>query len=128
MASAGDPSQALDAALAATLFPSVLRIAHLAASPADPAPAGQADHAPDHKLELSKQAAQLHTTLATLSAQAAALPAGNLSIEDQAWLITQLEAEVARKRAELGTMANLAQLAMIGAQADEGDAKMDDAA
>ncbi|BGP37289.1 hypothetical protein JCM10450v2_001200 [Rhodotorula kratochvilovae] len=119
---------ALDAALASTLFPSVLRIAHLAAAPADAAPADPTDAASDPKLELSKQAASLHSTLATLSAQAAALPAGNLSLEDQAWLIGQLEAEVARKREELGRMAQLTQLAKDGAPKDEGDVKMDEAA
>lgn len=47
------------------------------------------------------QAAALKRNLATLSAQAESLPAGQLGLEDQDWLIGQLEARVEQTRCVL---------------------------
>ncbi|GAA5830962.1 hypothetical protein JCM11251_005093 [Rhodosporidiobolus azoricus] len=107
---------AFDSALASILFPSLVNLAHLAHSSSSSSPstdsattAGAADAAAS-KLELSKQAAHLRSTLSTLKTQAAHTPAGNLSLEDQDWLIGQLEQELTRKRDDLAKMAELTAL------------------
>lgn len=115
-----------DAPLASTLLPPLVKLSQLAADASSVgASNGEAGDAADEtdgarsaKVEISKQvrlhrfqpsgtscsaarfgqAASLRTKLATLSAQAAALPAGDLSLDDQAWLIGELEKEVERKR------------------------------
>ncbi|BGP13334.1 hypothetical protein JCM10213_001479 [Rhodosporidiobolus nylandii] len=106
MAQQPQQPQPFDGALASTLFPSFVHLNHLATSAEGGPAAGEAGSAQE-KLELSKQAAQLRTALATLQAQAANLPAGNLSLEDQDWLIEKLEGEVARKRDDLARMVQL---------------------
>ncbi|BGP67821.1 hypothetical protein NBRC10513v2_001142 [Rhodotorula toruloides] len=119
-----------DVPLASTLLPSLVKLAQLAADASSVGTsngeagdaAGETDGARNAKGEMSKQAASLRTKLATLSAQAAALPAGDLSLDDQAWLIGELEKEVERKREELQKMAQLTALS-----ADKGKEAMDTA-
>ncbi|GAA6000651.1 hypothetical protein JCM10207_004594 [Rhodosporidiobolus poonsookiae] len=111
---------ALDTALASTLFPAALRLAHLSSS-SNPTSDDSFPTQPHHKLELSKQAAQLRTSLATLQQQATQLPAGNLSLEDQDWMVEQLEAELARKRNYLVKMAELTASASGGKAEDAMD-------
>ncbi|BGP59675.1 hypothetical protein NBRC10512v2_000971 [Rhodotorula toruloides] len=96
-----------DAPLASTLLPSLVKLSQLAADASSVGAsngeagdaAGETDGARSAKVEISKQAASLRTKLATLSAQAAALPAGDLSLDDQAEelhkmaLLTALSAE-----------------------------------
>ncbi|GJN87942.1 hypothetical protein Rhopal_000897-T1 [Rhodotorula paludigena] len=119
-----------DAPLASTLFPDIVRLTASAAAPPAAADSGTAqnDVSRTIKLDLSKQAAQLHSNLAALSTQAAALPAGNLSLEDQDWLIAQLEKEVERKRQELAKMAQLTTAAQNGAAPAEPHAQPMDTA
>ncbi|GAA6000621.1 hypothetical protein JCM10207_004580 [Rhodosporidiobolus poonsookiae] len=107
----------LDTALASTLLPAALRLAHLFSS-SNPTSDDSSPTQPHHKLELSKQAAQLRTSLSTLQQQATRLPAGNLSLEDQDWMVEQLEAELARKRKDLVKMAELTGTAS-GGKADD---------
>ncbi|BGO89024.1 hypothetical protein NBRC10512_008215 [Rhodotorula toruloides] len=119
-----------DAPLASTLLPSLVKLSQLAADASSVGAsngeagdaAGETDGARSAKVEISKQAASLRTKLATLSAQAAALPAGDLSLDDQAWLIGELEREVERKREELHKMALLTALS-----AEKGKETMDTA-
>ncbi|BGP22313.1 vegetative cell wall protein gp1 [Rhodotorula toruloides] len=119
-----------DAPLASTLLPSLVRLAQLAVDTSSVGAsngeigdaAGDTDGAMNPKVEISKQAATLRTKLATLSAQAAALPAGDLSLDDQAWLIGELEKEVERRREELQRTAQL-----IALSADKGQEAMDTA-
>ncbi|BGP29517.1 hypothetical protein JCM10296v2_001256 [Rhodotorula toruloides] len=107
-----------DAPLASTLLPSLVKLAQLAADASSVGTshgeagdaAGETDGARNAKVEISKLAASLRTKLATLSDQAATLPAGDLSLDDQAWLLGELEKEVARKREELQKMAQLTAL------------------
>ncbi|CEQ39100.1 SPOSA6832_00621 [Sporobolomyces salmonicolor] len=112
----------LDGALAATLFPRLVQLAKLSSleSPSSSA-AGAIDDAEARaaKLEVNKQASQLRTSLATLQAQAQNLSAGNMSLDDQTWLIEQLEKEVERKRSEL---AEMVQLTSFTAKATKEDA------
>lgn len=49
----------------------------------------------------SSQASHLRSTLATLKAEAQTLPAGNMSLDDQAWLITRLEEQLEGKKCVL---------------------------
>lgn len=98
----------LDTAQFATLFPSLVRLSHLASSssssPApDPAhpPADPDAHRLDPKLELSRQAAALHATLQALDAQVALVPNAHLSVDDQQWLVHQLELECTCRRCVL---------------------------
>ncbi|GAA6038531.1 hypothetical protein JCM8097_004616 [Rhodosporidiobolus ruineniae] len=111
-----------DPSTASTLFPSVVRLANVAAlasGTASSTDAASSTTQPDSqahaqsKLELSKQAAQLRSTLQLLHAQASALPAGNLSLEDQDWLIAELEKELDRKRVDLAKIADLTALAGV---------------
>jgi hypothetical protein len=44
------------------------------------------------------QAAQFKQSLAALRGQAEAIPAGELSLDDQDWLIEQLEAQLESRR------------------------------
>ncbi|GAA5860636.1 hypothetical protein JCM1840_000325 [Sporobolomyces johnsonii] len=104
-----DPSQSFDGALAATLFPRLVQLANLSSleSPSSAQPPADDPQARAAKLEVNKQASQLRTSLATLQAQAQNLPAGNMSLDDQTWLIEQLEKELERKRSELAQMVQL---------------------
>ncbi|KAL8280411.1 hypothetical protein RQP46_007059 [Phenoliferia psychrophenolica] len=98
-------TQPFNAALAASLLPGLVALAEQsallhAANEADPdARAG--------KLEVGKQATQLRTALAALRVQAQTLPAGNLSLDDQAYLIERLEEEDEKKRDGLASLAKL---------------------
>ncbi|GAA5891437.1 hypothetical protein JCM5296_006532 [Sporobolomyces johnsonii] len=104
-----DPSQSFDGALAATLFPRLVQLANLSSLefPSSAPPPADDSQARPAKLEVNKQASQLRTSLATLQAQAQNLPAGNMSLDDQTWLIEQLEKELERKRSELAQMVQL---------------------
>ncbi|GAA5864694.1 hypothetical protein JCM3774_006045 [Rhodotorula dairenensis] len=99
---ATDPAEPpFDCVLASTLFPAALRLAHLATHPRDAAePAATLE-------QLSEQAASLKANLARLSEQADQLPAAQLSLEDQDWLIQQLEARVEQSRQALVKMSEL---------------------
>ncbi|GAA5928638.1 hypothetical protein JCM3775_004591 [Rhodotorula graminis] len=131
----------LDTAQFATLFPSVVRLAHLASSSSSPStisatdpadsshPAEPDAHHPDPKLELSRQAAALHSTLRTLDAQVAQVPNAHLSVDDQHWLVEQLQLECSRRRAQLAHVASLTQLDLAPAHSPaHADADMADAA
>ncbi|GAA5884829.1 hypothetical protein JCM6882_007112 [Rhodosporidiobolus microsporus] len=124
-------SNTFDSSLAATLFPNLVNLASLASSSssssADSSSTTGAVNAATSKLELSKQAAQLRTTLAALKDQAAAVPAGNLSLEDQDWLIERLEGEVQRKRDDLAQMAQLTALVTSKGASPSGSDAMDTA-
>ncbi|GAA5862489.1 hypothetical protein JCM8547_002081 [Rhodosporidiobolus lusitaniae] len=118
-----------NSASAGQIFPAVVRLAQLASSSSSPSASDGATttDAGQSKLELSKQAAQLRSSLATLQTQANLLPAGELSLKDQDWLIEQLEAELTKKRNDLATMAKLtAQANGIEAENSE-DAEMKNA-
>ncbi|GAA5906635.1 hypothetical protein JCM8208_000502 [Rhodotorula glutinis] len=124
----------LDTAQFATLLPSVLRLAHLASSSAsspalDPSNPDHDAHHPDPKLELSRQAAALHSTLRTLNTQVAHVPNAHLSVDDQQWLVHQLELECTRRRDQLAHVARLTQLDLAPAHSPAHvDADMVDAA
>ncbi|KAK4698074.1 hypothetical protein P7C70_g8114, partial [Phenoliferia sp. Uapishka_3] len=97
-----------DAALAASLLPQLIALAEqsqLANAPTE----SDAD-ARAAKLQVGKQlfeATQLRTSLAALRVQAQNLPAGDLSLDDQEYLIAKLEEEVERKREALASLAKL---------------------
>ncbi|BGP53413.1 hypothetical protein JCM8202_000269 [Rhodotorula sphaerocarpa] len=118
---AGAQSPAFDGALASTLFPAAVRLADLATH-STPAQAPGGTGAAQNEVEgtgkrptatqeqLSAQAAALKRNLATLSAQAESLLAGQLGLEDQDWLIGQLEARVEQTRQALARMAELSDM------------------
>ncbi|GAA6026272.1 hypothetical protein JCM11491_001137 [Sporobolomyces phaffii] len=107
---------AFDGALAGTLLPRLHHLAHLAttaaASAVDPASAtttsaGLSDvEARAAKLELNKQASEVRASLARLDLEANHLEAGELSLDDQDWLIDHLERELESKREELAKLVN----------------------
>ncbi|GAA5955513.1 hypothetical protein JCM3765_006800 [Sporobolomyces pararoseus] len=102
-----------DSALAGTLYPRLINLSKLStAVSTTSAQQSQSNGASDvearaAKLELNKQASQLRTSLATLQAQANNLEAGDMSLEDQDWLIQELEKELVKKREELKKMVEL---------------------
>ncbi|GAA5827724.1 hypothetical protein JCM5353_002279 [Sporobolomyces roseus] len=104
-------SSTFDSALAGTLFPRLLNLATLSttsSSSSSTSSTGASDiEARAAKLELNKQASQLRTNLATLQMQAKGLEAGDMSLEDQEWLIQELEKELGKKRQELEKMVQL---------------------
>lgn len=111
---------AFDSATASTLFPSLVNLAKLASAPPPPLPASTTDSdtrtAAQIRVDLAKQvrnppplpppnlahplpqAAQIRNSLVSLQSQADVLPAADMSIEDQDWLIQQLEAELSKRR------------------------------
>ncbi|GAA5973672.1 hypothetical protein JCM11641_005074 [Rhodosporidiobolus odoratus] len=118
--------QLFDPSLTSTLFPSLVNLATLAATSTPTADTANGVTGGDaqSKLELNKQAAQLRNTLTTLQQQATTIPAGNLSLEDQDWLIERLESEVQRKKDDLAKMAELTALAS-GTTAPAAEDQMD---
>ncbi|GAA5870996.1 hypothetical protein JCM16303_001655 [Sporobolomyces ruberrimus] len=101
---------AFDSALAGTLFPRLINLSNLSttASAQSSQVTGASDvEARAAKLELNKQASQLRTSLTTLQQQANELEAGEMSLEDQDWLIEELEKELVKKREELKKMVEL---------------------
>ncbi|GAA5984334.1 hypothetical protein JCM5350_001019 [Sporobolomyces pararoseus] len=102
-----------DSALAGTLYPRLINLSKLSTAVSSiSTQQSQSNGASDvearaAKLELNKQASQLRTSLATLQAQANNLEAGDLSLEDQDWLIKELEKELVKKREELKKMVEL---------------------
>ncbi|KAM0749734.1 hypothetical protein T439DRAFT_290106 [Meredithblackwellia eburnea MCA 4105] len=92
--------QPFNGSLAASLLPSLVQLANHSAL---------ASHANENdpdartgKLEVGKQATQLRTALASLKAQAQAIPAGHLGLDDQEFLIEKLEQELENKRFAFG--------------------------
>ncbi|GAA5924862.1 uncharacterized protein JCM15063_005752 [Sporobolomyces koalae] len=124
------PAGQFDAALAGTLFPRVIRLAQLSTAAAQPPSSSVSSATPGSnpsgpsapvagatdveqralKLELNKQASQLRVTLETLKQQADSLDAGNLSLDDQQWLIDQLERQLALAKNASNEMLRLASL------------------
>ncbi|GAA5902049.1 uncharacterized protein JCM6883_000475 [Sporobolomyces salmoneus] len=126
MTSQNSPVQ-FDRALAGTLLPRLINLSQLAtsASTSNSSFSSQSTGANEvearaSKLELNKQAASLRTSLNLLQHQANNLEAGDLSLEDQDWLIEELEKELVKKREELKKMV---ELTSFGAKAGEGREK-----
>ncbi|KWU45671.1 hypothetical protein RHOSPDRAFT_32593 [Rhodotorula sp. JG-1b] len=99
---------AFDSVLASGLYPAAVRLAHLAVQTTPHRADAAAPVATPE--QLSEQAASLRNNLARLTDQANKLPAGQLSLEDQDWLIQQLETRVEQSRQALATMARLTRL------------------
>ncbi|KAM0792837.1 hypothetical protein ACM66B_002603 [Microbotryomycetes sp. NB124-2] len=59
------------------------------------------------KIELARLATQLRSNLAMLKTQAQQIPAGHLSLQDQAWLVEQLEATLHDKKRQLESLKEL---------------------
>lgn len=109
-----DAAEGFDAALVASLLPALVALADhsallTATTEGDPdARAGKlevgrqvslTESVPGERRSSARgQASLLRSTLAALRAQAHALPAGELSLDDQAYLIQRLEQEVEKKR------------------------------
>ncbi|KAI5479015.1 hypothetical protein MNV49_004419 [Pseudohyphozyma bogoriensis] len=102
--SATTTTTTLSAELAASLHPQLVHLTSLASA----SPAHESDHeARLNKLEVGKHATKLRTTLATLKAQVGHLPSGNLSLEDQEWLIEKLEKELEGRTRDVAHLATL---------------------
>ncbi|GAA5979484.1 hypothetical protein JCM10908_002941 [Rhodotorula pacifica] len=118
-----DTEESFDSVLASTLFPSAVRLAQLAVQTHHSSSnTGDAGTAGATQEELSAKAASLRSNLAVLADQASNLPAGQLSLEDQDWLIEQLESRVHESRQALVKMAELTKLEAV-ATSETVDAK-----
>ncbi|ORY90886.1 hypothetical protein BCR35DRAFT_299503 [Leucosporidium creatinivorum] len=93
-----------DTTLASHLFPQLVQLIQAASLQK---PTAEDPEARVAKVEVGKQASHLRSALAALRTQAAALPAGEMSLDDQAWLIEQLEERLETKKTELSSLAKL---------------------
>ncbi|SCV72454.1 BQ2448_3991 [Microbotryum intermedium] len=97
-----------DTDLAHSLLPSIIALSHSAAllhsapatAPTDPTSTAASTEAALNaaKSDLGRQATQLRNALATLKTQAHYLEMGDLSLQDQAWIIKELQQKLDHKR------------------------------
>lgn len=100
----------MDSELLASLFPRVVELTDLAITNSTSALESEQKQAklaqkvrflPPSLVQLLiplAQSLQLRTAFESLTAQAIALPAGDLTLDDQSWLIDQLAQELAKRR------------------------------
>ncbi|GAA6063342.1 hypothetical protein JCM10212_004363 [Sporobolomyces blumeae] len=104
------PRPSFDATLATSILPRLERLSqlHSASTPAPSTPGSTATAPPpSSNQETTREASQLRIALASLREQANAIEAGHMSLDDQDWLVQQLEKELSLKRLELDNLVKL---------------------